>query len=222
METLEGEAGETSTVVAAMALTDAEQQREVIRYLRLEKQIAENNLEAAEKEVVRWKQQANHCLRARDEAQALLQAERHKVNERQQERQSLVDQTRDYERLTLLQESNNSLREQYNAAVKSVEQHKLRITALEEEVAPLRRTVTQHVHTIAVLEEEKANKTDMIAKYQARIQNIMERFQTVDPKEYERVKQLATDTTNQLHVFSPHSSSLCSRARRCKRSMKSI
>jgi nucleoprotein TPR len=87
--------------------------REVVQYLRNERKILDQRLDVAEKETSRWRQQADHCLRARDEAHALLRKEQ----ERSRDGQLVTEaeyraQQEQLRQLNLLKESNLTLREQ--------------------------------------------------------------------------------------------------------------
>lgn len=55
--------------------------REVISYVRREREIVQRRIDVASAEVLRWKQQAEHALRTRDEIQDTLQREIRKQHE---------------------------------------------------------------------------------------------------------------------------------------------
>ena len=87
---------------------------ELVRYLRHEKKILDQRVDVADKEAQRYRQQAELSARARDEARTLLAKEKERTSAPITEAELKAQQTQ-LRQLQLVQESNTTLRDQYQA-----------------------------------------------------------------------------------------------------------
>lgn len=130
-------------------LTSVVELREVVSYIRREREIVQRRLDVASAEVLRWKQQAEHALRSRDEIQETLHQEMKKqheqvctpppvffpfcshsqsaaVEEREKHSRELLEQ------YNIVKESNMALRSQYEKVLSDFETSKKNLTEERE------------------------------------------------------------------------------------------
>jgi len=162
---------------------------EVISYMRREKNIIETRLEIAERESQRWRQQASHCLTAKDEAQALLRQEQEHRRQRITTEEDYRAQTEQLKQFNLIRESNITLRNQYERCVRSRDRFESGVRRLNDRVAELNSGQQELTKKLEVIGQEKERVLVKLKKREDRINRLVEKYKSVDPEEHEQLKE---------------------------------
>ncbi|GAA5919237.1 hypothetical protein JCM1841_006512 [Sporobolomyces salmonicolor] len=184
----EGDNADALEAVAASHNASVEQLREVIRYLRREKDIIDLQLDFGKQEATRLRQQLEFTSRSLEEARQALSEERQKAGD------SLTSSTQHAELLEsihtakLLRESNQTLRDENEANLRKVtsldaqlRQANAEIDPLKEQVRTLQAEVESKEHTIRLLEEDNE-------RWKTRNQTILAKYERIDPEELQVLK----------------------------------
>ncbi|GAA5903057.1 hypothetical protein JCM5296_001724 [Sporobolomyces johnsonii] len=184
----EGENADALEAIAASHNASVEQLREVIRYLRREKDIIDLQLDFGKQEATRLRQQLEFTSRSLEEARQALSEERQKAGD------SLTSSTQHAELLEsihtakLLRESNQTLRDENEANLRKVasldaqlRQANAEIDPLKEQVRTLQAEVESKEHTIRLLEEDNE-------RWKTRNQTILAKYERIDPEELQVLK----------------------------------
>jgi nucleoprotein TPR len=161
---------------------------EVIKYLRREKEIVQTKLEIALQEADRSRLQIDHLQKALDENRLLLEEERKRALESTGTDRRHHELLEKIEQSNLLRESNITLRNQFEAAQEkiSVLEGKLRDALLELE--PLKQKVYQLESEIEVRKAEAKSLLEDNQRWKGRAQQILEKYERIDPVEHESLK----------------------------------
>ena len=111
---------------------------DVVRYLRREKDILQLQLEAAQQETKRLKNQVEVLNKSMEDAKMQLHEEREQskhAEETSKQHEELVKRIND---LNILRESNSTLREENRSHLASIERLESRVKILERQIEPLR------------------------------------------------------------------------------------
>ena len=132
---------EDDTETVTNADSTIEDLREVIRYLRREKDILSTRLDLTSQESDRMKLQLEHAQRSLDETRALLEEERKRNHDTLDAERKHAELLEKVNQLNLLRESNVTLREQNEHSTKKVQELTGKIAQLEQTIGPLKRKV---------------------------------------------------------------------------------
>ena len=185
-----GEGPDAASAEALAASVDAsgDQLREVIRYLRREKDIVDLQLEFAKQESTRLRQQLEFTTRGLDEARAQLAQERAKGAEAGASSEQHKELLEKIHTATLLRESNQTLREESQAHLRKAGalEAKLRVAVaelepLKEKVQTLTAEVDARQHSVRLLEEDNE-------RWKVRNQTILAKYERIDPEELATLK----------------------------------
>ncbi|KAA1133933.1 hypothetical protein PGTUg99_032841 [Puccinia graminis f. sp. tritici] len=188
-----------------------EQLRGVIRYLRNNYDIAQQQIELSKMESARLQQQLQHASKALDQTKMELNQERERSRQgyvSSAEHAQLLDQINT---LNMIRESNITLRDEANRSERKAKQLEEQLKQTSETVEPLKQelrelqlTVQQYQQEIGILNEDNE-------RWKLRNQQILEKYDRIDPAEVqglrdeiERLKQELTQTReelSQLHHF---------------------
>ncbi|WAR55491.1 hypothetical protein PtB15_6B232 [Puccinia triticina] len=192
-------------------LESVEQLRGVIRYLRNNYDIAQQQIELSKMESARLQQQLQHVSKALDQTKMELNQERERSREgyvSSAEHAQLLDQINT---LNMIRESNVTLREEASRSERKAKQLEEQLKTTSETVEPLKQelrelqlTVQQYQQEIGILNEDNQ-------RWKLRNQQILEKYDRIDPAELqglrdeiERLNQELTSTREeiaQLHHF---------------------
>ncbi|KAI7965834.1 hypothetical protein MJO29_001582 [Puccinia striiformis f. sp. tritici] len=178
-----------------------EQLRGVIRYLRNNYDIAQQQIELSQMESARLQQQLQHASKALDQTKLELNQERERSRQgyvSSAEHAQLLDQINT---LNMIRESNVTLREEANRSERKAKQLEERLKLTSETVEPLKQelrelqlTVQQYQQEIGILNEDNE-------RWKLRNQQILEKYDRIDPAEVqglrdeiERLKQELTQS----------------------------
>ncbi|KAJ3275866.1 hypothetical protein HDV01_006732 [Terramyces sp. JEL0728] len=144
---------------------------EVVKYLRREKEIVDTKLQIARQDAERSRLQIEHLQRSLDESNLVLADERKRGQENMGSERKHLELMEKIEQSNLLRESNITLRAQLEASGKK----------LEGEVEVRKAEIT-------TLNEDNA-------RWKGRAQQILEKYERIDPMEHEELKSLVTTLT---------------------------
>ncbi|BGP20306.1 Protein mlp1 [Rhodosporidiobolus nylandii] len=195
-----GEAADADTIEAITAShnSSVEQLREVIRYLRREKDIIDLQLDFSKQEAARLRQQLEFTSRGLEEARQSLQEERQKAGDSLTSSAQHAELLESIHTAKLLRESNQTLRDENEANLRKVATLDSQVRSLQAELAPLReelRMVKAEVeskqHNIKLLEEDNE-------RWKTRNQTILAKYERIDPEELQVLKNEVEKVQAQL------------------------
>ena len=176
-----------------------DQLRELIRHIRRDKEIMETKFELAESERARLSEVCQRCEKELKETRAALAGEQEALRA---QADNVAQHTKLLEKvntLNLLQESNRVLREDKTSLEKSASSLSSQLKERTEELMGVRescRTLTSQRETL--LAEKTALKNE-VARWQARVNQLMEVYDKVDPEEF---RELQGQREEHLHRIS--------------------
>ena len=202
---LEGVSGQISALQQkrAQQLDDAdtpmspsssfENLQEVIRYLRREKEIVDVQYELSVQEGKRLKQQLDYAQSQLDETRLKLDQQRRAQGESERSTLNHNKLMETINELNLFRESSVTLRNEARQAQSSLAEKTKRVEELLEEIQPLQTKIRELENQKEIQEGEMRLLQEDRDRWQQRTQNILQKYDRVDPAEMESLKeQLAT------------------------------
>ncbi|GAA5982753.1 hypothetical protein JCM11641_007777 [Rhodosporidiobolus odoratus] len=193
-----GADADTFEAITASHNSSVEQLREVIRYLRREKDIIDLQLDFSKQEATRLRQQLEFTSRGLEEARQSLQEERQKVGDSLANSAQHTELLESIHTAKLLRESNQTLRDENEANLRKVTTLDSQVRTLQGELAPLKeqlRTLEAEVeskqHNIKLLEEDNE-------RWKTRNQTILAKYERIDPEELQVLKSEVEKVQAQL------------------------
>ncbi|KAJ8113905.1 hypothetical protein OPT61_g4084 [Boeremia exigua] len=160
--------------------------QEINDYLRREKEILEVQLNLKDQEVKRQEQQLNHCQTQLDLAREKLIAEQTKTQQggsNLQNLQTQIEQLNVYrESTTTLRNENRRIEAQLAEKITEMEALHSQLEPLQARVAELEGEIELHQGHLKAVEEDRD-------RWQKRHQDVLQRYDRIDPKELEDLKQ---------------------------------
>ena len=172
----------------AVADSGTDALNEVIRYLRREKDIIEVQHELSVQEAKRFKQQLDHAQLSLDQVRETLAQERRSQNNREQEAASHTKLLQTINELNLFRESSSALRHEARQAQSRLEEKSSEVSILNSRLQPLEARVQQLEGEVEAKEGEIALLLEDRDRWQQRTQNILQKYDRVDPAEMEALK----------------------------------
>lgn len=173
--------------LASSSGADAGDFSNTLRLLRQEREAAQINLSLAERELVRLRQEAVVARRAAEEARAQLAAEAERARSAVRDESSQEEILQKVEQFNLLRESNAALRTDNLNLRSQVQELQLKIKDAERALVPLQ----QKLHSLEAAQEtakkELASAREQTDRWQKRTQQLMQKYESVDVGEYQRV-----------------------------------
>jgi nucleoprotein TPR len=170
---------------------------EVIKYLRREKEIIETKLQITINDLERSNTKVEHLQTSLDEANALLAEERSHENKSidAQKHAELLDRI---EQANLLRESNVTLRSQLDQAKKNLTVSEKNLKTRETEIGPLKEQILILQGEIQARKAEYDAIVEDNMRWKARSQQILEKYERIDPVEHAKLKQDVTNLTQEI------------------------
>uniref|UniRef100_A0AAV1V1S8 Nucleoprotein TPR/MLP1 domain-containing protein n=1 Tax=Peronospora matthiolae TaxID=2874970 RepID=A0AAV1V1S8_9STRA len=165
--------------------------RSVVAYLRRESEITESKLELSQQEVQRGRTQIfsleSTNERLRGEIKAL--ADSATAADKQTTVASSDDQKRvaQLEQLSLLRESNATLRDEHQKSLAKYREEAAKVRSLEAKLVPLQNAETALKMQVASLKQEVETLNDANKRWKQRVDQLVEKYQQVDPAEHDKV-----------------------------------
>ncbi|KAJ3009013.1 hypothetical protein HKX48_008214 [Thoreauomyces humboldtii] len=163
--------------------------RELVRYARNERDILQTKLDIATSEGHRSRLELTHVLGTVDELRARLDEERKKGQDSLQDSRRHQELMEKIEQANLLRESNVTLRDQVEHGTRKIKDLEEQLARATAELEPLReRTLNAQAEVEARKEENDALLEDN-KRWKERVDQILRKYQRIDPVDYERLKQ---------------------------------
>ncbi|CCI41580.1 unnamed protein product [Albugo candida] len=165
--------------------------RGIVAFLRRENEISNSKLELCRQETQRLKSQ-NQTL---ETAIKRLRSEMQEMNEmsKSNEKDPKVSPNESgmrlaqIEQLNLLRESNATLRDENERNVSKLKQQIVKVEALQSEFEPLKKRELTLSSQLENLKEEIEVLKEANKRWKARVDQLVEKYQQVDPADYEKV-----------------------------------
>ncbi len=181
--------GETDDSVGDISKSDTENLQEVIKYLRREKEIVDVQLELSNQESKRLKQQFDYVQSQLDETRLKLNQQRRLEEENER---SLLNHNKLMEtinELNTFRESSVTLRNESRLAhaslaakVQEIEELRAQLEPLKAEIGELKNEREIQLGEMRLLQENSD-------RWQQRAQNILQKYDRIDPAELEALKE---------------------------------
>ncbi len=166
--------------------------QEVIKYLRREKEIVDVQYELSVQEAKRLKQQLDYAQSQLDETRLRLDQQRRAQGESERSalnHNKLMDTINE---LNLFRESSVTLRNEARQAQASLAEKTERVEELLEQIQPLQTKVRELENQKEIQEGEMRLLQEDRDRWQQRTQNILQKYDRVDPAEMESLKEQIT------------------------------
>lgn len=182
-----------------------EQLRGVIRYLRNNYDIAQQQIELSKMESTRLQQQLQHATKALDQTKLELNHERERSRQgyvSSAEHAQLLDQINT---LNMIRESNITLRDEANRSERKAKQLEERLKQTNDTLEPLRQELRELKLTVQQYQQEISILTEDNERWKTRNQQILEKYDRIDPAEVQglrdeldRLKQEVTQSQEEI------------------------
>jgi nucleoprotein TPR len=160
--------------------------REVVKYLRREKDIVDTKLQISGQETERMKVQLEHLQKSLDESRIVIGQERqqNKSKDHSLKHQELLEKI---EHANILRESNITLRTTLETQRQELTSFENKLTELTLQIEPLRIKLGESESEIEVRKAECKSLKEDNQRWKARAQQILEKYERIDPVEHERI-----------------------------------
>jgi nucleoprotein TPR len=167
--------------------------RELVAYLRRDKEIVDVQYELAMQESKRLKQQLDYSHSQMDEARLKLDQERRSQADASRSSLAHKDIMEKLNELNLLRESNNTLRNESHQAQAQLAEKTKQVEELMETIQPLEGKVRELENAKEMQDGEIRLLQEDRDRWQKRNQEILSKYDRIDPAEMEKLKEsLAT------------------------------
>ncbi|KXS99803.1 hypothetical protein AC578_8902 [Pseudocercospora eumusae] len=163
--------------------------QEVINYLRREKEIVDVQYELSTQEAKRLQQQLDYARNQLEEAQQKLADERRQSAEKASAENSTSKLMQTIEELNTYREATTTLRNDARQAREKLEEKTKQVDRLLEEIEPLKSRVGELEGELESKEGEMKLLQDDRDHWRERTQNIISKYDRVDPAELEEMKK---------------------------------
>jgi nucleoprotein TPR len=184
--------GPTGDDVASATPEPSDNSQELIRYLRQEKEIVDVQWELSIQEGKRLQQQLDHAQAQLDQTRETLEKERQSNSGKEQDAANHNKLLTTINELNLYRESNNSLRiqarsaqDQLSAKIKEAEELVTKIEPIQTRLREVEQDLEAKEGEVKLLQEDRD-------RWQKRTQDIMQKYDRVDPAELEALKTQIT------------------------------
>lgn len=163
--------------------------QEVIKYLRREKEIVDVQLELSSQEAKRLKSQLDYAQTQLDETRLKLNQQRRLEDESERtmlDHSKLMDTIND---LNTLRESNVTLRAESRQAQAALKTRTEEVEALRTQIEPLHLQIREMTEKCENYESEAKLLKENCDRWQERAQNVLQKYDRVDPAELESLKE---------------------------------
>ncbi|GAB4815353.1 hypothetical protein N2152v2_002399 [Parachlorella kessleri] len=160
---------------------------EPLRLLRQEREALEIQLQLTERENARLRQEAAMARQAAEEARAQLSTETERARSAVRAEQDQAALVQKLEQFNLLRESNAQLRSEVGKAGEQLRETQSKLRDAEAQLAPLQRRILGLEADKESAAQELAIMREQQERWQQRAQQVMQRFDSVDKHEHERV-----------------------------------
>ena len=183
--------GEDDSEISASS--DLGNLQEIIIYLRREKEIVDRQFELSSHDAKRLRQQLDYTQSQLDEARLKLNQQRQIEEDRERNALNYNKLMETLNELNIHRESNVTLRHETRQAQASLAEKAKQVEELIAQIQPLQAQVRELQDNKELQENELRIMGEDRDRYQQRIQNILQKYDRIDPAELEGLKeQIAT------------------------------
>ncbi|KAL6076895.1 hypothetical protein QOT17_002590 [Balamuthia mandrillaris] len=186
-ENEEGTSEKPSSLSGDIHDKSMEELHQIVRWLRRQMEICECKLSLAQQESTRYRQQFDHAQRTLDELRSKLRQEQERQSSKatsDAEHRSLLAQL---EQLNLLRESNVMLRAENERLHTQLKDWEEKAKHLEAQIRPLLQEKKELEAVQQALQAEKQALDEENGRWRARLQQLMDRYQRVDPEKHAKL-----------------------------------
>ncbi|KAK9464611.1 hypothetical protein V1512DRAFT_267961 [Lipomyces arxii] len=208
----EGQADAVGTPGSAMPVTPSrvaavtsygddstvEDLREIIKFLRHEKEIVDCQYELSLQEAKRLRQRLEYTSASLDEVRIQLVQEREtnlSADEQSQMHNQLVEKVNE---INILRESNSSLREETKRMSGQLSDLEDKIRSLTDQIEPLENKLSIATADLEAKEQQLTLTQEDNERWKARTQHILQKYERVDPVELQNLKEDVTTLKAQV------------------------
>ncbi|KAL1956278.1 hypothetical protein VTO42DRAFT_7451 [Malbranchea cinnamomea] len=169
--------------------SDLEGLQEVIKFLRREKEIVDVQYHLSTQESKRLRQQLDYTQTQLEETRLKLEQQRRAEADSEHNalnHKKLMDTLNE---LNLFRESSVTLRNQVKQAEAAVAEKSARIDELQQEIEPLKTRIRELENVVETKDGEMKLLQEDRDRWQQRTQNILQKYDRVDPAEMEALKE---------------------------------
>ncbi|GAA5901318.1 uncharacterized protein JCM6883_000178 [Sporobolomyces salmoneus] len=174
--------------ITASHAASVEQLREVIRYLRREKEIIDLQFDYSKQEAARLRQQLEFTERSLTESRQALTEERQKAGDSLTSSAQHAELLESIHTAKLLRESNQTLRDENEANLRKVSSLDTQLRQAQAEIEPLK----EQVQVLQAEVESKQNNMRLLEedneRWKTRNQTILAKYERIDPEELQVLK----------------------------------
>ncbi|BGP11538.1 Protein mlp1 [Rhodotorula toruloides] len=184
----DGADAESVEAVAASHSSSVEQLREVIRYLRREKDIIDLQLDFSKQETTRLRQQLDFTSRSLEEARQTLQEERSRVGDALASSAQHAELLESIHTAKLLRESNDTLRDENETNLRKVATLEGQLRTAQAEIEPLKEQVRMLQAELEAAQHQAKLLEEDNERWKTRNQTILAKYERIDPEELQVLK----------------------------------
>lgn len=162
--------------------------RELVKYLRREKEIVDVQYDLSVQEAKRLKQQLDYAQSQLDESRLKLEQERKSHADGGKSNMDHKDLMKKLEELNLFRESSITLRNEARTAQAQLADKSRRVEELLEQIQPLETKVRELENSKDTQEGEMRLLQEDRDRWQKRTQDILSKYDRIDPAEMEQLK----------------------------------
>jgi nucleoprotein TPR len=175
------------------AAPDLEGLQEVIKYLRREKEIVEVQYHLSTQEAKRLRQQFDYTQSQLDETRLKLEQQRRAAADSEHRALNHNKLMETLNELNLFRESSVTLRNQVKETETALAEKSARVDELTQQIQPLETKIRELEGVVEAKDDELRLLQADRDHYQKRVQNILQKYDRVDPQEMEALNEkLAT------------------------------
>ncbi|KAK9388494.1 hypothetical protein V1515DRAFT_597036 [Lipomyces mesembrius] len=182
------ETTEATPAPALFAGDSVDEMREIVKFLRHEREIVDCQYELALQETKRLKQRLDHATASLDEVREQLAQERENNSSTREQNllhQELLGKVNE---LNILRESNSSLREENRRANNRIRNLEDNIKKLEAQIQPLEDKLAIANADLEAKEQQLMLVQEDNERWKNRAQQILQKYERVDPVELQNLK----------------------------------
>ncbi|KAL0484230.1 nucleoprotein TPR [Acrasis kona] len=183
---------QSSSSTTNLERDQVEELREMVRFVRKDKDMISSKLSVVEFESARNRQMYEQSARDLERCRSDFELFKNQI----ESTKSIDDST--LQQLDLLKESNQALRHNYEQLTKQFDLEKLQRQQAQDSYEPLHKELLTSRGQVNVLEKEISNLQKDVEHWQRRSQSLIEKYKQIDPKEHSDLKLECEEKTNRI------------------------
>lgn len=217
----EGPVGEAAQGDISLSETSANDLQDVVQFVRREKEIVDLQLELQKQEAARLRQNLSHAHVSLDEVRLQLSEERQRnagASSSEAQHKELLEKVT---QLSILRESNATLRDEAERAVRKAAQLEAQLTSKSAELEPLREQLRNAEIELEAARNQLRVLQEDNKRWQARSEQILQQYDRIDPEDVARLEKRAAEAEAALAEVQERSRVAMEEAQRAEEERKS-